>query len=48
MKQLVEILPDHFFRAVAGHFQQSIVAERHVPFHVQTAETLDDGIQDEL
>ena len=48
MQQFVDILSDDFFSSVAGHLQQRIIAERSIPSYIQTANALDDGIQDHL
>jgi hypothetical protein len=47
MQQFVEIVSDYLFPPVARHLQEGIIAERYIPSCVQTAEAIDDGIQDQ-
>jgi len=48
MEQVVHILPDDFICTIAAHLHESFIAERRLPFRVQTADALHDGVKDHL
>src|SRR5208283_5908712 len=48
VEHFVKIASDQFVRLIAGHPQQSIVAERHITSSIHAAETLADDVQDHL